>query len=486
MGVRGRFIAVACVLPLTAVALASIEAAAVAPTLLFGVVLIAASLCAVAAAALALVAHRNDQAELGLVSSFFFATSVLPLVHGITVPSVLYGPNSATMTSVFLAVPAGLVGVAPSLIRNTSVGRGIGRRWRLWVLGHATATTALGVLLLAVPDIRLHPDVGSTGAWISAFALFAGTVAVGQRHAWLAEVAGRPGPVVIGAGFVLVGLSTFAFIDTTPYSVWFWLAHAIDITGVFLATIGGFILYRNNSNVGEVAAPVLAVDPHAALELAVSPIMHRFVADLESKDPITRDHVVRTADLAVDVAVELGLPSTQVRRAGLAALLHDIGKLEIPDEILTKPGRLDDDEFATMQTHTKIGGAMLEAAPGLSSLAGPVRGHHERFDGNGYPDGLAGDAIPIEARVVSACDAYDAMANTRHYRTGLEADKVRAILAEHRGSQWDPAVVDALLAVVGRKSPAPVSRLDGVGQRHVHADREFGCACLPEEVLAAG
>ncbi len=474
-------------LPGVAVGLASFEAAAVRPLLLFVIVVVAASSCLVAAISLAVVAHRNDQAELGFVAAFFFAASMLPLVHGITVPSVLYGTNAATMTSVFLAVPLGLIGIGPSLIRRSSVGRRIGQRWRQWVLCHAAATTALAVALVAVPDIRLHPEPGSSLAWVFATGFFAGTVFAGQRHAWLADVAGRPGPVVIGVGLIMVGTSSFAFIDTTPFSLWFWVVHGIDILGVFLATVGGVIVYRHRQPIGEVVGPILAVDPHAALELGLSPIVHRFVRDLQAKDEITRHHVVRTADLAIDVAVELGLSAEVVRRTGLAAVLHDIGKLEIPDEILTKPGRLTDDEFAVMRAHAELGGEMLKKASELSDLVDAVRGHHERFDGTGYPDRLAGEQIPIEARIVSACDSYDAMSNTRHYRVGLEPAKVRAILSEHQGAQWDPLVVNALLAVIDNRGQTPEPRLENIGRLGtVAADRKFGCSCLPEEVLVAG
>ena len=486
MSIRRRFVVGASILPLVAVALASVEGTAVNPTLLFGVVLAAATLCVVAAIGLGIVAHRNEQAELGFVSAFFFAASLLPLVHGITTPGVLYSANAATMTSIFLAVPVGLIGMAPSLARTTAFGRSMSRRWRGWVAGHALATSAVAVTLLAAPQLRLHPEPGSGLAWITAAAIFAATVAVGQRHAWLADVAGRLGPLTVGVGLVLVGLSGFAFIDTTPFSLWFWAVHAIDITGVFLATVGGAVVYYRNGPVDHIVRPVLAVDPHAALELGLSPVIHRFVGDLRRKDEITRDHVVRTADLAVDVATELGLPARQVRRAGLAALLHDIGKLEIPDEILTKPGRLTDGEFSVMRSHAEIGGTMLADTSELSDLADAVRGHHERFDGTGYPDRLAADRIPIEARIVAACDSYDAMANTRHYRTGMDQAKVRSILSEHSGAQWDPTVIDAVITVIDRQAPGQETRLKRVGDAPATtADREFGCSCLPEDVLAS-
>ncbi len=481
---RRRFLLIAASLPLFAVLGVRVGLVGTAPELLFGIVVVAASLCVVTSIGLLVVAHHHDRAELGFVATCFYAVSLLPLVHGLTVPGVLYGENAVTMTSVFLAVPFGLLGLAPSVGRTTAAGRAIARRWRSWVAGHGAIVTVVAVTLLARPDLHFFPEPGSTTAWFAGGATFAAAALAGWRHAWLADVAGRAAPMVIGVGLLLVGSSAFAFIDTVPFSFWFWAVHALDITGVFLATIGGVVVHRRGLSADEVIAPVVAVDPHAALELGLSPIVERFVADLRAKDQITRDHVVRTADLAVEVALELGLDAEVVRRTGTAALLHDVGKLEIPMEILGKPGRLTDDEFAVMRTHTEIGDRLLATSPGLESLAPSVRGHHERFDGTGYPDRLDGVDIPIEARIVSACDAHDAMANTRHYRTGMEPAKVRAILLEHSGSQWDPRVVDALLRVLDRRPADAPNRLDGVGDALGSADREFGCECLPEGVLA--
>ncbi|MEM1335571.1 MAG: HD domain-containing phosphohydrolase, partial [Actinomycetota bacterium] len=187
----------------------------------------------------------------------------------------------------------------------------------------------------------------------------------------------------------------------------------------------------------------------------------------------------RTGALAIDVACELGLSAAEVRRCGLVGLLHDIGKLEIPDAVLQKPDRLTDDEFAVMRRHTELGGELMAATPVLADLAPAVRGHHERIDGRGYPDQLRAEDIPLVARVVSVCDSYDAMAFTRHYRMGMDHDRVRAILAEHRGAQWDTEVVDALLRVVERRSDRETWALDEVGRDESH-DGPLGCDCLPE------
>ncbi len=163
-------------------------------------------------------------------------------------------------------------------------------------------------------------------------------------------------------------------------------------------------------------APVINRDPLVALELGLSPEVHAFVASLQAKDAITRDHVVRVGELATRVAVRAGLPPGRVRAVGLAALVHDIGKLVIPSDILGRTSGLTDDEFALMKTQAEQGAALLAASPVLAPAAPLVRGHHERPDGTGYPDGLRGEQISIGVGIVSVCDAWDAMTNDRQHR----------------------------------------------------------------------
>jgi HD-GYP domain-containing protein (c-di-GMP phosphodiesterase class II) len=169
---------------------------------------------------------------------------------------------------------------------------------------------------------------------------------------------------------------------------------------------------------------------------------------VEADDAYTADHSRQVVDLVVAVAARLGVFGRDLHVAELAALLHDVGKIRIPGAIINKPAPLDDAEWALMKTHTIEGQRLLERVGGLlATVGGVVRSCHERWDGTGYPDGLAGERIPLVARIVCACDAYNAMTTTRPYRPAMSADEARAELLAHRGTQFDPAVVDALLAV---------------------------------------
>jgi HD-GYP domain-containing protein (c-di-GMP phosphodiesterase class II) len=170
---------------------------------------------------------------------------------------------------------------------------------------------------------------------------------------------------------------------------------------------------------------------------------------IEADDEYTGNHSRDVVELSLAVADRMNLPARQRRSTELTALLHDVGKIRIPAEIINKPGALSPEERAIINTHTIEGERMLERVGGLLGEVGRlVRSCHERWDGNGYPDGLAGEAIPLVARIVCCCDAYNAMTTDRPYRAALPQAEALAEVERNAGTQFDPGVVEALAAVV--------------------------------------
>jgi len=175
---------------------------------------------------------------------------------------------------------------------------------------------------------------------------------------------------------------------------------------------------------------------------------------VEFEDPYTAAHSRSIVELAEATAEKLGVPREERQRLEFVALLHDIGKITIPKEILNKPASLTDEEFNLMKTHTIEGQFMLDRVGGMLGEIGEiVRSCHERWDGGGYPDGLAGKAIPFTARIVFACDAYNAMTTDRVYRAALSTEDAVRELTENAGTQFDPTVVAALVEVVEEGEP---------------------------------
>jgi putative nucleotidyltransferase with HDIG domain len=171
---------------------------------------------------------------------------------------------------------------------------------------------------------------------------------------------------------------------------------------------------------------------------------------LEHKDAYTAEHAREVERLCERVGTRLGLAEADLRTVRYAALLHDIGKIAIPSEILNKPAALTDAEFEQMKQHTVVGARMLERIPFFEHVHPLVRSAHERWDGHGYPDGLAAGEIPVGARIICACDAFHAMTSDRPYRSAMPVEEALAELRRCSGGQFDPAVVDALTAEVTR------------------------------------
>lgn len=175
---------------------------------------------------------------------------------------------------------------------------------------------------------------------------------------------------------------------------------------------------------------------------------------VEADDAYTGEHCKGVVALSLAVASELGLDPERTRNVEFGALLHDVGKLSVPNEIINKPGPLDAQEWEIVKRHTIEGQRMLERIGGFMSHIGLiVRASHERWDGSGYPDGLAGQEIPLEARIVAACDAFNAMTTNRSYREAMDPAAARAEMRHSAGSHFDPDVVRALLDVVAREQP---------------------------------
>ena len=178
-------------------------------------------------------------------------------------------------------------------------------------------------------------------------------------------------------------------------------------------------------------------------ELFLSSI-RALAAAIDAKDPYTRGHSERVARYSAAIAREMGLPADEARKVRLSALLHDVGKIGVDDRIIRKPTALTDDEFELMKAHPSKGAAIMETIPQLADIIPGMKWHHEKWEGGGYPDGLKGDQIPLQARIVAVADAFDAMTTTRPYQKAMEVSYVLERLREMSSKRFDGAVVDAL------------------------------------------
>jgi HD-GYP domain-containing protein (c-di-GMP phosphodiesterase class II) len=178
-------------------------------------------------------------------------------------------------------------------------------------------------------------------------------------------------------------------------------------------------------------------------ELLLRGVIRSMINAIDAKDSYTCGHSDRVAEYARLIARELSLDLNQCEQIYMTGLLHDVGKIGVPDEVLNKPGQLTDSEFELIKQHPVIGFEILKHLENLDYVLPGVLHHHEAIDGSGYPHGLQGSEIPLEARILAVADAYDAMTSDRPYRRGMPGEKAEAILRNGAGRQWDPDCVDA-------------------------------------------
>ena len=199
----------------------------------------------------------------------------------------------------------------------------------------------------------------------------------------------------------------------------------------------------------ELQAQVEALDKKVkTYERAVLEMCWALAGTVDAKDPYTNGHSERVADYTRMLAKKMGISNAQQKDLYYTALLHDIGKIGIPNEILNKPTRLTKEEFETIRNHTVYGDQILGRLMSIPSIAIAARSHHERYDGTGYPDGLKGEEIPLAARIVAVADSYDAMTSVRTYSGVRPQADVRAEIEKGAGTQFDPKIAALMLEII--------------------------------------
>ncbi len=404
-----------------------------------------AAACLVGSLVVLVVAFRQRLAELALMGGGLTMLSGLTVVHGVAVG---IGEPGLSWLALATAFPATAVVALPLLVGRGPVRRWLARVWAMWVSSWLIVlVVAGGTALVARPRVPAELPV----SWIvvaDGLTIFVAARLAG-RQLDLHQIGRQRASLIAAVSFGSLAAATAAGLSAAPASPRWWVTHGVNGASVFAAAAAAFVLARRNQSLTTVLAPVLRDDPVAALELGLTPEVHAFIAALDRKDRITRDHTIRVGDLAVRTARRAGLPGARLRAIGLGGIMHDIGKLVVPSDILTKPGSLTDAEYAEIKSHAARGAALLERSPELGEVAPLVRWHHERHDGGGYPDGLTGDQIPFEVALISACDAWDAMTNDRHYRQGRDAIDAAAVLRRGAGTQWHPRAVQLVLEEAG-------------------------------------
>jgi HD-GYP domain-containing protein (c-di-GMP phosphodiesterase class II) len=224
-----------------------------------------------------------------------------------------------------------------------------------------------------------------------------------------------------------------------------WLYHVTMLAG-FVACGGALLVqYRQTGSLAAVVEGLFLRSVVSGIRRGDPQALTALSAAVAAKDGETGAHLERVAALSHAIGVELGLAGQQLEALRWAGRLHDLGKLGVPDAILNKPGKLTEAEFAVIKGHSERGHSIACRSGLLASAAPAIRGHHERWDGGGYPDGLVGEAIPLEARIVAVADVFDALTSVRAYKRAWPRTEALQEVCRQSGRMFDPACVTALL-----------------------------------------
>ena len=271
--------------------------------------------------------------------------------------------------------------------------------------------------------------------------------------------------VVVGLVWLASALVPALTMDFTQLG--WWIGHEVELDGILLVGIAVAIDLARAAQSRPLAGDLSGADLVAAEDIFLGSHVRALTVRLADKDEYTERHTRRVALLAVRVGEQLGLSAGRLRTLAIGGLVHDIGKLSVPDAILKKPDALDDDEYGVVQGHPEWGNKLLNELGGFSQAVRQlVRDHHERLDGGGYPRGLKAEEIDLDTRILTVCDVYDALISKRVYRPAWTHDEAVALLRRESGTAFDARCVAALERVVTGVEPA-VQQAEPVGALHV-------------------
>jgi len=424
----------------------------------FVIVTVVSLLALALAALLAVAAVQIAQYRILFLCLGFMAMGGIFAIHGIETPGVLMnGPSVAAVkgVSAYLSLFVSALFFAASY---TPITAAFERRlpyspagWLIVLVGSALAI--YGVLALASTDLiadipfGVKPYSTAMAGTTIALLLFA---AMRQARGYIAARLPLQGILVIA--FVLLAEAQVIMLLGTAWKLSWWLYHGLMLVGVSIA-VGSLTAQRaKGQSLRSVMEATLELEVKVGLELEHADTIVALAAAVEARDENTKGHNHRVAELAVRIGRAMDLPTDTLRTLARAGLLHDVGKIGMPDSILSKPAALDPAEWTVIKRHPEVGHEILSRITSLRREAAIVVAHHERIDGSGYPRGLRGEEIPLEARIVAVADTYDVLISDRPYRKAFNNKDALRILREESGTHlWEPAV-RALLRSLGERA----------------------------------
>ena len=406
----------------------------------------------VAAIALTVVGARRDDGRTVLLGTAFTVMAALLALHGLATPGILLQYNGLVGFTGAATLPIGGAVLALSALPSLRRPRAIRR---LLVLQGAlvVAIVVLGTWGMLEPAILSGiPEAGdplALGALVVA-CLFYGVLLVRALRTFL--LTRRRGDLAVVVGIAWLTAAVPPALLFTYRDLGWWLGHVFELVGIVLVGIPVAADLRRSAASRPLSGDLSAAELVAAEEAFLGSQVCALTRRLAEKDGSTEEHTRRVALRAVQVGEELGLPPHRLRDLAIGGLLHDIGKLSLPDRVLKKPGPLTEEEFDIVKRHPELGRKMLGDLGGFPErVRRLVLDHHERLAGDGYPRGLQAGELQLDTRILTVCDVYDALISPRVYRSAWTHEQAVALLREETGTAFDARCVAALERVLARE-----------------------------------
>src|SRR4051794_19096199 len=434
----------------------------------FALVGVAAVVAALASIGLTAAGVRRRDGQTTLLGTAFSTMTAMLAVHGIPTPGVLFGPNGVVAVAGGLSLPVGAAVLALTALPAVRTAR------RMAPLLALQAALAIGVPGLGAAGLlwpALVPAVPASGSRAALVLMAVGLALFGllaNRAVRTFALTRRADDLAVAVGCVWLGLASIGTLTRAPGTLGFWLGHALEICGLIALGIPVALDLRRGGASRPLVGDLRAAEIVAGEENYLGARVRALMVGLGAHDGSTAGHSRRVALLAVQLGEALGLPPATVRHLAVGGLLHDVGKLSVAGDILRKPAKLTDAEYAEVKRHPEAGVKLLRELGGFpAAVLSLVGEHHERLDGAGYPSGLTAEQLAVGPRILAVCDVYDALVSNRVYSEAWSTDRALALLRGQAGTAFDPRCVESLSAVVA--PPAPVAGVAPAAARSASA-----------------
>ena len=425
----------------------------------FGGVALGAGIATACAVVLTIAGARQRDGYAVLVGCAFSVMAALLCLHGLATPGVFVDGVGVAAFTGGATLPVG--GAILALGALSALRRPAAVKPLLWLLVAGVAFI-LGLGLAAIAQPGLVPPVPqprSAAAWAVLCAGLAFYAVLFWRALRTYRLTQRGADLLVAVGIAWLAAALPAALLLNYQNLGWWLGHAFEIVGI--AAVGFTVAHDLRRGVAR-SRPLLGdlkgADLVAEAEAFLGSHIRALLVELAEKDASTEEHTRRVALRAAQVGDELGLAPERLRDLAIGGLLHDIGKLTVPDAILKKPGPLTDAEYHVVMGHVHSGAALLRELGGFSDMVlRLVLGHHERVDGSGYPRAVAGDPIPLDVGILAVCDVYDALISKRVYRDAWSHDRALEYLRQSSDKLFYGSCVEALADVLARERRADLA-----------------------------